>query len=58
MGERQYYVYRTLTGTQIHLVTARSKADAVRKVIEGSAGEALSFEITGAARTGQAIEAD
>lgn len=57
MTERKFWVYRTLRGTQVTLVTARSKADAVRKVIEGH-GEPVSFEITDAARTGQAVEMD
>lgn len=55
MTERNYWVYRTMKGTQVTQVTARSKADAVRKVIEGH-GEPISFEITDGARTGQAWE--
>ena len=57
MTQRKYYVYRTMKGTQVHEVTARSKADAVRKVFEGD-GEPISFEITDAARTGIAMEVD
>lgn len=53
---RPYVVHRTLKGTQVYLVQARSKNDAVRKVIEGSAGEPVSFEITDAARTAIAFE--
>lgn len=56
-GERKFYVYRTMKGTQLTLVSARSRADAVRKVIEGQ-GEPVSFEITDAARTALALEAD
>lgn len=57
MTDRRYLVHRTLKGTQVTEVTARSKADAVRKVIEGH-GTPVSFEITDAARTGYAWEAD
>lgn len=52
-----YWVYRTMKGTQVTQVRARSRADAVRKVIDGH-GEPVSFEITDAARTGQAIPMD
>lgn len=56
MPDREYFVYRTMKGTQVYTVTARSKADAVRKVMEGH-GTAENFEITDAARTALAIEA-
>lgn len=57
MAERQFYVHRTLKGTQVYRVTARSRADAVRKAIQGDYDEAVSFEITDAAKTGIAYEA-
>lgn len=55
MTLKRYYVYRTLKGTQITEVTALSRADAVRRVINGD-GKDISFDITDAARTGMAVE--
>lgn len=55
--DRPFYVHRTLKGTQVYKVTARSRADAVRKVIEGNYDEAVSFDITDAAKTAIAYEA-
>ena len=58
MAELQEYdVYRTMKGVQVYRVTARSRNDAVRQVLDGG-GEGLTFEITGAARTAQAFPVD
>ena len=57
MPEQEYEVYRTLKGTQVYRVNARSRNDAVRKVLDGD-GVGLTFEITGAARTAQAFPVD
>ena len=54
MTEQEFEVYRTMKGTQVYRVTARSRADAVRKVMEGH-GEGLTFEIADAARTASAV---
>jgi len=54
MPNQEYEVYRTMKGTQVYRVIARSKADAVRKVIADQQGEPLTFEITDAAVTAQA----
>ncbi|WNM65470.1 hypothetical protein SEA_PHONEGINGI_68 [Microbacterium phage Phonegingi] len=56
-AKRQYQVERTLKGTQVYLVDARSAADAVRTVLDGG-GEAVTFEITSAARTATATPVD
>lgn len=56
MSERAYNVFRTMKGSQLYTVTARSANDAVRKVLEGH-GEAVNFEITSAACTAVAFPA-
>jgi hypothetical protein len=57
MPEQEYDVYRTMKGTQVYRVTARSRNDAVRQVLDGG-GEGLTFEITEAARTATAYPVD
>lgn len=57
MPEQEYDVYRTMKGVQVYRVTARSRNDAVRKVLDGD-GVGLTLEITGAARTAQAFPVD
>jgi len=57
MAEQEYEVERILKGRQVYRVTGKSRADAIRNVMDGQ-GEAVSFEIISGARTAEAYPVD